>query len=364
MKKIAIVNPIINNYRLEFFTKLNKDVQIDLYTYRKRNLATVDGLSISSDTLSKKLKSKTIGPFLLYDFLPLVNKGYEYIVILGNVKHLSAWLLLIIGKLIGLKVILWGHGISVTRYLNEYEKLPWIRLTMYRLAYGAWFYTANELQLYKKKIKKLVAVNLNNTISEVDDIIKFNPFDTERKQKIKNKYKIKNKKLLIICTRFESPTRKADKLIDVIKGINKEWGLIIIGDGKLKPDFSKFNNVYDFGSIYERSLKSEFFLIADLYIQLGHIGLSVVEAFAYGLPIITLKRSETTHHSVEYNYVIDKKNGFICDNIEDVINRINVMDEYILNEMSKNAIQFVKDNLSMNNMCKKAFSILQETKME
>jgi hypothetical protein len=359
MKKIAIIQPIINNYRIDFFKNLSKKTELDLYTYNKNDFAGLHGFSANEQTPYIKLRSITIGLYLFYDILPLINKNYKYVVIIGNVRHISAWLLLIIGRLSGMKIILWGHGISVPRYLSESKKLPFIRIFMYKLAYGAWFYTEVELQIYKKRIKKLVSVSLNNTISEVDEITRIGAYDEETIQRIKAKYKITTKYNLIICTRFEHPHRKANELLDVIRGIDsKEWGLIVIGDGRLKPDFSLVDNIYDFGGIYDREFKNELFLISDLYIQLGAIGLSVVEAFAYGLPIITLKRSNSTHHGVEYSYISNDINGFLCEDLDDVIDKIINFDKDILKKMGANAQSFVKENLSISKMANSALSIL------
>jgi glycosyltransferase involved in cell wall biosynthesis len=359
MKNIAIIQPIITDYRSEFFNNISQNTKLDLYIYNNINLERVKGFSIDNDMSTRKLKSFTIGPFFIYNIIPFLNKKYEYLVIIGNVKHLSAWLLLVIGRFIGLKVIVWGHGISIPRYISESKRIPFIRLLMYRLAYGAWFYTEIEMNLYLNKIKKLTAVSLNNSISEVDEIIKIEPLNVEKKNIIKAKYKITTKYNLIICTRFEHPHRKADELLQIIQGINDDWGLIVIGDGELKPDFSSLENIYDFGSIYEREVKNELFLISDLYIQLGAIGLSVVEAFAYRLPIITLKRSHFTHHGVEYSYITDELNGFLCEDLKDVIFKINTFNKDICETMGINAQKFVKDNLSIRKMANSALSIIK-----
>ena len=359
MKNIAIIQPVINNYRSEFLNNISRNTKLDLYTYNKINIEKAKGFNIDSDMSTKKLKSFTIGTFLIYNIIPFLNKKYQYLVIIGNVKHLSAWLLLVIGRLFGLKVIVWGHGISIPRYISESKRIPSIRLLMYRLAYGAWFYTEIEMNLYQNKIKKLAAVSLNNTISKVDEIIKIKPLNVEKKNTIKAKYKITTKYNLIICTRFEHLHRKADELLQIIQRINDDWGLIVIGDGELKPDFSSIKNVYDFGSVYEREVKNELFLISDLYIQLGAIGLSVVEAFAYRLPIVTLKRSHLTHHGVEYSYIKDELNGFLCEDLEDVIFRINTFNKEICKTMGINAQKFVKDNLSISKMSNSALSIIK-----
>jgi len=359
MKKIAIVQPIINQYRQEFLLKLMNHFKIDFFNYLNNDQSSQNMLNISKKFAPANLKSISIRGFLIYDILPILNNKYEYLVIIGNIKHLSAWMLLIAGRVLKIKVILWGHGISMARYLNETKKLPIIRLLMYRLAFGAWFYTRVELQLYRKIIRNLTATNLNNTISEVEEIINIKTLDKTSKQNIKGKYNITTKYNLLICTQFESPLRKTNELKEVIDKVNDKWGLIVIGDGKFKPNFSQSENVYDFGSVYDRNMKNELFRVADLYIQLGHVGLSVVEAFAYRLPIITLKRSNITHHSVEYNYIINEYNGLICDSIEDVVAKLTLLERPTLLYWGNNARQYVTDNLQMSKMVQKASSILK-----
>jgi len=357
MIKIAIIVTKIDKYRIEFYQMLSKSFNI--VTFQKKEDAVTQGFFITNQMPNIQLKSIFIGRFLIYNIMPFINRKYKYIVVLGNVWHISTWILLFIGRITGVKLIVWGHGISMKRYIAESNNLPWIRICMYKLAYGAWFYTEMELNIYKKKMSRLIGVSLNNTISEVAKIVGLDVFSNVDKKYLKNKYQINTKYNLIICTRFESTMRKSNELLHVVKNISKDWGLIIIGDGKLKPDFTKVKNVYDFGSVYDRKIKTDLFLIADLYIQLGHIGLSIVEAFAYKLPIITLKRSETIHHSMEYNYIINQKNGFICENVLEVIDKINLLDKELLSKMGKNAFEFVCNNLSMNNMCEKAISLMK-----
>lgn len=73
--------------------------------------------------------------------------------------------------------------------------------------------------------------------------------------------------------------------------------------------------VYDFGAVCDEKLKTELFFIADFYLQFGWIGLSIVEAFAYGKSIITMRRSEHIKHSVEHYYLKNKYDLIILNNI-------------------------------------------------
>ena len=147
--------------------------------------------------------------------------------------------------------------------------------------------------------------------------------------------------------------------IETIKQLNTEkYGFIIIGAGKNKPDFSLYNNVYDFGAIYDTNIKRELFYIADLYFQPGWVGLSIVEAMAYGKPICTFIRSEETKQCVEYSYIENNTNGLIFTNIDDCITRISQLTNDEIKQLGANAIKKVAQLLTPQNMVANALSIL------
>ena len=80
MKNIAIIQPIITDYRSEFFNNISQNTKLDLYIYNNINLERVKGFSIDNDMSTRKLKSFTIGPFFIYNIIPFLNKKYEYLI--------------------------------------------------------------------------------------------------------------------------------------------------------------------------------------------------------------------------------------------------------------------------------------------
>lgn len=167
-------------------------------------------------------------------------------------------------------------------------------------------------------------------------MIEYKPVNS--RSELKCKYNITQENILIFCARFENNYRRTDLLIETIKQLNTEkYGFIIIGAGKNKPDFSLYNNVYDFGAIYDTNIKRELFYIADLYFQPGWVGLSIVEAMAYGKPICTFIRSEETKQCVEYSYIENNTNGLIFTNIDDCITRISQLTNDEIKQLGANA---------------------------
>ncbi|MFD1294227.1 glycosyltransferase [Lutibacter holmesii] len=353
---IAILQPHIPHYREAFFEGMFETSPIKVYCYNSDESVLKDNFK-KSTFKGHYIKNYSLGPFLVYSLLPFLKKDCNKLVLMLHFGHISTWLLLFLKPFHKKKIILWGQGISVKRYLKE-EKMPSILLkVMIYLADAIWVYTKKEEEMWTDVFPNKKITALNNTISNIEEILNLNHFCSIKE--LKNKYNIKQEKCFIFCARFNSPYRRIDLLEEVINRLDKsKWGFIIIGSGDYKPDFSIYTNVYDFGTVYDKKLKDDLFTIADLYIQPGWVGLSIVEALAYGKPVVTFKRSDQTLQCVEYTYLIHRFNSLIFSNIEECINNLISMKEEDIKEMSINACKYVRENLTMANMIENSLNSL------
>jgi hypothetical protein len=136
------------------------------------------------------------------------------------------------------------------------------------------------------------------------------------------------------------------------------FGFVVIGAGKDKPDFSSYPNVYDFGAVYDAEVKRELFTLSDIYFQPGWVGLSIVEAMGYGLPIFTFKRSEDIYQCVEYDYIKSGVNGMIFSSVDECVSYIQNMSLTELKRMGEVAGDLIKHDVSVDGMVQRALSIL------
>lgn len=350
---IAILQPHIPHYREEFFLGIQNRFDFDLFCYQDDKIVKANNFN---DAANKTIgiRSRGMFGFLLYN--PFVFRQYDTLILMLHFGHITTWFLLLTKRFHKKKIILWGHGISVKRYLKE-EKHPSILLKiMIGLSDGIWVYTEKEKQIWKKIFPEKNIISLNNTISNIDKILEAVIKD---KKGLKTKYKIKQEIILIFCARFNEPGRRVDLLIDVIKQLDScKFGFIIIGEGNEKPNFSTYSNVYDFGSVYDQSIKNDLFNISDIYFQPGWLGLSIVEAMAYGKPIFSFARSKKIHQCVEYYYVKDGFNGRLFRGIEECLFCISNISNGELIMLGSNAKKYIRENHSMANMITSATSIL------
>lgn len=328
--KIAILQPQIPHYREEFFSGLSEELKFDLFSFKD---SSIDRKHLKEASIDyKSLRVITLWRFKLYNPFRFLLK-YDSIVIPGEISYLSNWILLFASFFSDKKIFIIGHGLNYkkTKPLSLAYKL------MYFFSSGAFFYTEKEMRIYRRIFPNKKFTFLNNTITV--DVNKINEsYKNYTKDNLRKKYKIIHSKIFISCYRFTNPDREDEKLFKLIKECqikNLNVGFIIIGVGDLKPNFSDLKNVYDFGELYDSSIKLELFQLSDFYLQLGWTGLSIVEALAHKKPIVTLKRSSEIKQSVEYFYLRNKYNALI-------LNSIDEFDEIL--ELSKNKLQVLSDN--------------------
>lgn len=353
-----ILQPHIPHYRQEFFDKISLQHDIMVYCYSPDSSVLKEQFEQSSFK-NLVIKSYNLGPFMWYNPFKLIKKYNDQIVLMLDFKHISTWFLLFTSFIHKKKIILWGQGISIKRYLKDESKTFFILKCMLKLSDGVWFYTEKEKQLWKKRIPNLNAVALNNTISDIKHIIDIPEKLNSTKRQIKDKYNIVQPIVFIFCARFTAD-RRIDLFLEIIQKVDKnKFGFIIIGEGDSKPSFSNFLNVYDFGKVYDFDLKTELFAMSDIYFQPAWLGLSVVEAMGYGKPVFTFQRSNDVLQCVEYFYVKDGFNGRIFNSTEEMVNYLMEVENCNFLELGHNAKKFARENFSMDAMVNNALLLLK-----
>lgn len=308
--------------------------------------------------LSKHIANISKGGFVFYNPLTLLCGRYDTLVLMLHQGHLTTWLLLFTKPLHRKKIILWGQGISVKRYLKE-EKYPNpLMKWQIAMADGVWIYLEREAQMWRSHFPRKKIVALNNSVTGITKMLDYEP--TQTRGQLKEKYGITENIVFIFCARFGSPFRRVDLLEEIIRRMDtKRYGFIIIGAGKGKPDFSQYKNVHDFGAVYDDSIKRELFFISNMYIQPGWIGLSVVEAMAYGLPVCSFnRRGDEIRHGVEFGLLRNGENSILADSVDEFVDRVGHISASEMIALGKNAKDFIRQNNTPEIMADNAMSIL------
>jgi len=153
--------------------------------------------------------------------------------------------------------------------------------------------------------------------------------------------------------------KRIDLIIDVWRSLkqNHDVGLICIGDGEERERLlhdSPEEGLHLPGAIHDIEESGKYLTAADVIVNPGYVGLSIVHAFAFGLPMITCHSTEEgPFHSPEIEYLKDGYNGFLCDSdavsIAACIDRL-ILDPDLLARMKANALKTVEEEANIERM--------------
>lgn len=329
--KVAfILDHKLHDYRAPLFSALSKYYDVTVFHRGPE-------ISIHNDFHQKVLTYKKIGPFELIQRIPDLT-SYNAVVIMQNLRLLNLYTLPI--RLFNKPCLMWGIGTSSSKGLNSESKLSiFFRNMVTSLYQGLALYSSASINHYWIKNKDKVNVvgnsvlNLEATNTCNDTKEHFLFIGTLNKRKGLNEL-------------LESFSQSALK--------HPELQLKIIGDGPERMaveqkilSLNLDSNVQLLGKISDSAEKKEFFSKAYCVISPLQAGLSVVEAFSYGVPFVTSTTAITGGESLS---ITDDINSVLIESTSELA---DVICSFIDGRRSSsllgsNAYQFYVENLAFN----------------
>jgi glycosyltransferase involved in cell wall biosynthesis len=212
-------------------------------------------------------------------------------------------------KRLGIPVIFYGHGI-------DKQKDQWWRNILYNLTYfifdGIILYTpGDKSNLWKRFHHKITFANNTLDMGNLDI--------QESKEQIKARYNINSPRIILTTGRLHS-RKKIEILSDIFLRNYKDspdvaW--VLVGpdlSDEVSAAIKGVKNVYFLGPVYDRKKMAEIFSIADLYCVPGALGLGIVEAFHWGIPVLTM----AVKHGPEAYYLRNNQNSLLAKDKEEL----------------------------------------------
>ncbi len=227
------------------------------------------------------------------------GRKIDVILLFVDMRHSYLFPTYFIAKgLLRRKVIYWGQGLNLANPKS-------IRNLAYRIEH----LLCDAIILYAEHLKKYVAPRFhrktfiaNNTLC-----MSYSGLRAENRTAVLATHGISTRKNIICVGRLQKRKRLED-LVAAHAHMNRaDVGLILVGpdsDGILNG--LQGDNVYNLGPIYGTKM-FDLLSAADVYCLPGAVGLSIVDAFHCGLPLVTEEGDE----SAEMMYLKDGRNGFI-----------------------------------------------------
>jgi glycosyltransferase involved in cell wall biosynthesis len=262
-----------------------------------------------------------------------------------NLKYLFLFPMLIFTKLLRKKIVYWGHGTDLSG--KGAMKLK-------SLAYSLEFKMSDALILYAEHLKLNVKDHFYPKTFIANNTLNFNNYQSQPSlgHACLAKYNITTKKNIICMGRMQK-RKRLDHLFNAFDLLNrKDVGLILVGpdnDGILS-DISG-ENIFKIPPVYGDE-RLDLLSAADIFCIPGAIGLSIVDAFYCGLPIVT----EAGDASPEIMYLKDGINGFVVPrgDIQQLTEKLLLLldDNALRTEFSQAAEKEISTNGHMDIMCK------------
>lgn len=260
----------------------------------------------------------------------------------------------------GVPTILWGHGYSKTERLWR----RWPREQVARLATALLFYnhtTAARFIAHGWDPRRVfVALNsLDQT--PIQAARKAWLDDPDKLQAFRRDNDLIDGPIVLFVSRLD-PDDRVDMLLEAavkLSGAYPALKVVIIGSG---PDEQRLRTLADrlgissrvrfVGAIYDENRLAPWFLSADVFCYPANIGLSVLHAFGYGLPVVTSNAIET--HNPEIEAVQHEVNGLMYRDgdvsaMADALRRI-IDDRELRSRMSQAALETVLSRFTLKNM--------------
>ena len=302
----------------------------------------------------------SVGPLVFQKGLNLkgLSRG-DVVQVCGDVHNISILWLSLCARLKGIKVV-WGghHKTATSKPLGV-----WLRLQIAKLLSDVYLcYTETGKKWLKAHgFAKRPVFATGNTIDQVPIKAAMSKWDTRSIEAWKKEHGLSGKNLLLCCSVLRSKIRldMAMRALASKPLAERNTVLAVIGDGSAKEDCERLSKelgvaerVIWVGATRDQEVMAPWFLAARLFVYPGSIGLSILHAFSYGLPVVT--HSNVDHQMPEFEVMEDGKTGatFEEGDVNDMVGKIAALLDVPskLLEMSGYAKRLAYERYSMDNM--------------
>ncbi len=218
---------------------------------------------------------------------------YDTLILWGNCLYPTMWLAAILGRLRGKRILYFAHG----WIRQEHGIKKWFRHTFFRLAHG--------MLIYGHRAK---CIGIENGFDPSSLYVIYNSLDCACQDQVRAQIKPDDREkmraelfgenakdpILVNITRLHH-YKRMDMLILAaaeLKERSKSVNVLIIGEGPHRPELEalakdKGVNAVFTGALYDELEIGKMLNASDLAVMPGPVGLLVMHALAYGVPVVS-----------------------------------------------------------------------------
>lgn len=328
----------IPHYRVPIYSYLSNYLrQYDFHlTVASNSIQPNNSHAVEFEYQEMRLSSLSVARLLL-------KRHIDVVILFVDMRHLYLFPTYFITKgLLRRKMIYWGQGLDLARP-NAMKKFAYF---LEHILCDAIILYAEHLRRYVLPRHQKKTFIANNTLR-----ITYPGLSSQGKKAILAEHGIRTSKNIIFIGRVQK-RKRLDHLVAAHARMDRpDIGLIFAGpdtDNLLKSVDGQ--NIYKVGPVYERK-KFDLLSAADVFCLPGAVGLSIVDAFFCGLPVVTEEGDE----SAEMMYLKDGENGFVVprgDVAEMASKLLLLLDDSLLRRrFSEQARSEIAENGHIDKLC-------------
>ena len=342
--QIHILQQVIPEYRVPFFNKLSKRINIKLH-YGSKGLGrgVVSCNNSKFEFQSCEVRNITFLSKFIFQLFPLRIYFEDIVVMDSNLRSISFILIFFIRKLFSKPNIIWTHGLGSSNSII----IKKLTKKIFHLSDAIVLYDSIQKdEIIKIGISAKKIFIINNCI-DLDSINSINPPNN-------NKFRItfigrltKEKKVDLLIEAFLEFIDKYD---------NKDITLTIIGDGDIKNQLKKLargsDNIFFSGAVYDEGKVSYYLNQTIATVSPDNAGLMIQHSFAYSVPII-MNAKPNIRHGPESIIVKEKVTGILFDGTSnDLVSAIlfAVSNKKYMQDLGTTARSLLYNSYSMESM--------------
>ena len=365
--RIALFQPALPHYRAPLFDRLGSEPGIELTVFAGATKGGLKQVAVGTQYryVHAPVRELQLGRLdLRFQGKQLAetrSKAFDLIILPWDPHYLSLGMAITKGRLNRIPVVLWGHGYSK----NPRRIGDWMRNAYGTAADGIIVYSKSVAQMLVERWKfKKDRVFVAQNATDQAPIKKATNYWTHAQKELasfQNKWNIVPNKTVIFVSRLE-PGNEVSMLLYALQLSRQgdpEIKLVIVGDGREKAhlqtlarELGESNAVIFTGAIYDEHQLAPWMLSACLLCYPTNIGLSLMHAFGYGLPVVT--GNNAAQHNPEIEALVHGVNGlfYAQGDVNDMSDKwLRIMnDETLRQKLSAKALYQVEHQYTLDKM--------------
>lgn len=250
------------------------------------------------DSLELTFQPGALGRLLLGEF--------DVAIALGSPYSLTTWLMLLLGPLVGTRVLLWTHGLLGPETGPKW----WLRSLLYRASAGLLLYGENARRLLVAQgLSRLDMFVVRNSLDPDEQTRAAAALQSGPTQELRDRLGLRSQDRVLVFIGRLQPVKRLDWIVRAVAALGARGRTVhalFVGDGderqtlgRLASDEGVLHLVHFEGACYKESAIARYFAVSDLCVIPSGAGLTVVHAMGYGTPVVTHDRPDRQFPEVE-----------------------------------------------------------------